>query len=176
MDESLAGRLLVATPLLTDPNFTRTVVVVIQHDADGALGVVLNRPSQEPVADHLPGLGDRVAEPSVVFVGGPVEPEVGIGFERSDSSDRPLPVPGVGMLDLVAPEAYGPECRVFSGYAGWAPHQLEAELGEDAWLVVPGIADDVFCPEPDRLWSQVLRRQGGRHALLSWYPPNPELN
>jgi putative transcriptional regulator len=174
MEHSLAGRLLVATPQLGDPNFARTVVLIIQHDDEGALGVVLNRPSAARVIDHLPTLEPWVVEPAVVFVGGPVEPEVGIGLERAEGDHVPLF--GVRMLDLTVPETVAAPCRVFSGYAGWSGDQLEEELGEGAWFTFDGSADDVFAHTPDELWSRVLRRQGGRFALLSTLPPHPELN
>lgn len=170
------GMLLVATPALLDPNFVRTVVFLIQHEAEGTVGVVLNRPTTEQVADHLPALAGRTVDPPAVFSGGPVEPAVAIGLERGESVARPIEgVAGVGMVDLVEEEAPG-RCRVFSGYAGWGPGQLEEEIDEGSWIVVPATADDVFSPDPDQLWSAVLRRQGGRLALLASHPLDPTLN
>ena len=167
------GRLLVATPSLLDPNFARSVVLLIQHDEDGALGVVLTHPSESPLADHLPELGARAAAPDVVFVGGPVEPEVALGFELGE--DGEFVVPGVRMLNVVEPSGDAP-CRVFSGYAGWGPGQLEGELSEGAWYVVDALAGDVFSIDPEGLWAEVLRRQPGRLAWLATYPPDPSLN
>lgn len=175
MNGSLAGRLLVASTDLVDPNFARTVVFLIQHDDEGALGLVLNRPSESPVVDHLPWLADHAGSPPVVFVGGPVEPEVAIALERTEAPERPTAIEGVGLLDVQDTRAMAP-CRVFSGYAGWGGGQLEGELGQGAWYVVDAVAADVFTDQPDELWSGVLRRQGGHLALMSTYPPDPTLN
>lgn len=176
MTTGLGGRLLVASPLLVDPNFFRTVVLLLQHDEEGALGVVLNRPSAEAVADHLPAWAPAVGEPAVVFVGGPVEPPIAIALEASPVPAEPTGVDGVGILDLERDPASTELVRVFSGYAGWGPGQLESELEEDAWVVVDAAASDPFHPDPERLWSEVLRRQGGRLAMLASYPPDPRLN
>jgi len=173
-----AGTLLVASPVLLDPNFYRTVVLVLQHDHDGAVGVVLNRPSQEPVDLHLPEWAPRLGDPSVVFVGGPVDPAIAIGVVRSDRPTEPTALFGVGLVDLrsdPAAETPGP-VRVFSGYAGWGPGQVEDELGEGAWLVLRAEPDDVFTQYPTELWSRVLRRQGGSVAMLATFPLDPSMN
>jgi putative transcriptional regulator len=178
MSESLAGSLLVASPLLLDPNFARTVVLMLQHDAEGSVGVVLNRPSDEPVERHLPEWAIRLEDPPVVFVGGPVEPAVAIGVIRADRPAEPTALNGVGLIDLgedPAAGAAGP-IRVFSGYSGWGPGQIETELAEGAWLVLEAMTGDVFTADPDDLWRAVLRRQGGRVAMLATYPVDPSLN
>ena len=185
------GRLLVATPQLTDPNFTRTVVLVLEHDEPGAVGVVLNRPLHVEVDEILEVWADlaRAAAPGVVFSGGPVSPDAVIGLARPvpgvvDPRWRPVldgDAPGgAGVVDLsvapadqlVALEAV----RLFSGYAGWAPGQLEAELDDGGWFLVDALADDLFCAEPDRLWHDVLQRQRGSLAMLAAYPPSPSVN
>jgi len=178
MDTFVAGRLLVASPILLDPNFARTVVLILQHDEEGALGVVLNRPTAEPVEFHLPEWAPRLEEPPVVFLGGPVEPAVAIGVVRSQRSLEPTALVGVGMVDLGADPASTPAgpVRVFSGYSGWGAEQLEAELAEEAWIVVNALPVDVFTDRPDALWSDVLRRQGGELAMLAGYPADPSLN
>ncbi|MEX0699592.1 MAG: YqgE/AlgH family protein [Acidimicrobiia bacterium] len=178
MGTFVAGQLLVASPFLMDFNFARTVVLVLQHDDEGALGVVLNRPSDEAVDAHLPEWAQRLEDPGVVFVGGPVEPSVAIGVVRNQRPSEPTAVTGVGMVDLSADPAAttaGP-IRVFSGYSGWGVGQLEAELEEGAWIVVPALAPDVFTERPQELWSEVLRRQGGKLAMLAFYPSDPSLN
>ena len=172
---SLAGRLLVASTVLGDPNFDRTVVFMLQHDEEGALGLVLNRPSASKVLEHLSWLAGSVIEPGVVFVGGPVEPEVAIALESTDTPDRPTALPGVGLADVNQVEAGAP-LRVFSGYSGWGEGQLEEELATDAWIVVGAEPGDVFTQDPEGLWATVLRRQGGHLTLLSTYPPHPSLN
>ena len=172
------GTLLVASPLLLDPNFFRTVVFVLQHDVDGAVGVVLNRPSEEPVDVHLPEWVRRLEEPPVIFVGGPVDQAVAIGLVRSDRPAEPTALAGVGMVDLGSDPAAGNPgpVRVFSGYSGWGPGQAEAEMAEGAWLIVDAVVEDIFTQTPDDLWSSVLRRQGGKLAMLATFPLDPSMN
>jgi putative transcriptional regulator len=184
-EQSLAGRLLIATPLLRDPNFMRTTVFIAEHTPEGAVGVVLNRPSDTEVAGVLPGWGSAVSSPGVVFVGGPVSPEGALalarlgGPELPDAGFQPV-IDGFGVVDLevdsalVAPHLAG--MRVYAGYAGWAANQLDAEVEEGAWYVVPAAPDDVFCARPDVLWRDVLRRQGGDLAMVSTFPTDPTLN
>ncbi len=189
-DRYLTGQLLVAAPALRDGNFDRTIVLMLDHDADGALGVVLNRPTDTTVAEVLPNWHDRVGEPRVVFDGGPVAEGVAIGIARL-RGPRPegeageagagwSPVLGrVGIIDLGSdPDAAVDldDLRVFSGYAGWAAGQLEGELALGAWFVVDGTDDDVVDPDPDRLWARVLRRQEGDLRMLALYPADPSLN
>lgn len=175
----LAGQLLVASPRLVDPNFVRTVVVLLNHDAQGAMGLVINRPSELPVADYLPAWVERLAPPEVVFYGGPVEQTVAIGLGESSSAGvDSTPVPGLGMvkLDEDDDDAMEGRVRVFAGYAGWGPGQLEEEIDEESWIIVPAFARDVFSAVPGELWAEVLSRQGGHVALLASMPLDPELN
>lgn len=173
--ESYAGRLLVATPALMDPNFWRAVILIIQHDDDGALGVVLNRPTLEDVGDHLPGWANAVLPPGKVHFGGPVEPEVAIALARNGDGE-PTGLAGISMADLNQPDAPdGVVARIFSGYAGWSPGQLEAEITEGAWFVVAAHPDDPFL-SPGDTWRVVLRRQPGNLALLSTFPIDVDLN
>jgi putative transcriptional regulator len=180
---ALAGRLLVATPLLNDPNFARTAIFVAEHTPDGALGVVLNRPSQTDVAEVLPLWQDAVSSPAVVFVGGPVSPEGALALGRVGGQPPDgfqSVVDGFGVVDLdgdpalLAPLLAG--LRVFAGYSGWGPGQLDSEVEEGAWYVLTGAPDDVFCSRPDVLWRDILRRQGGDLALVSTFPADPTLN
>lgn len=175
----LAGQLLVASPRLVDPNFVRTVVVLLNHDAQGAMGVVINRPSELPVADYLPEWVDRLAFPEVVFYGGPVEQTVAIGLRESpDTGVNSTPVPGLGMVHFGEdqPDLTDGRVRVFAGYAGWGPGQLEEEIEEESWITVPAFARDVFSSVPDEVWAEVLVRQGGQIALLASMPLDPGLN
>lgn len=189
---SAKGRLLLATPPLVDPNFDRTVVLVLEHNDEGALGLVLNRPTAE---DEVPGLAPWfgvATDPAVVFQGGPVESDTLIGLAAADPIDRaraddeggndgwaPLAT-GLGTVDLeVDPDDvslhYG-GFRLFRGYAGWGPGQLDDELAQGAWIVVDGIRTDPFTTDPDDLWRAVLRRQGGRLAWLANCPDDLSLN
>ena len=182
----LIGRLLVASPQLGDPNFERTVVLLLDHGPEGALGVVLNRPTGLPVDEILEAWRDEAlaAPPGVVFRGGPVSPDAVIGLARTDAEvDETrwrLVLEGVGTVDLAVAPPEQPVAvagvRMFAGYAGWSPDQLEAELGEGAWIIVDALVTDVFTTEAEDLWHDVLQRQGGKLALLAAYPPHPSVN
>lgn len=183
--DSLAGRLLVATPKLTDPNFFRTVVLLCMHDDNGAFGVVLNRPLESvSVAEHVPAWSEHASTPAVVFVGGPVEPTtaIAIGRSRTDSDfEGWTGLTGrIGLVDLEAnPDGVmdGLEAvRLFAGYSGWGAGQLESEIEDDAWFVVEAEHDDVFTEAPERLWRGVLQRQGGKLAMFAYVPTDPSLN
>ena len=174
------GRLLVATPPLEDPNFDRTVVYMLEHHDEGAIGVVINRPSIEALDEPLDRWIELQSTPSSVFKGGPVEPNALIALaathEPLDDSDEHLsPIAGtIASADLtadpalVAPDVTG--VRVFRGYAGWGPGQLESEIESGAWLVLDSQPGDVFSDDPDELWRNVLRRQPGRLAWLAEAP------
>jgi putative transcriptional regulator len=182
---SLKGRLLVAAPILEDPNFDRTVIWLLEHSAEGALGVVLNRPSELPVADPLPGWADHTGGLAVVFVGGPVSVSsvIGLATVADDGAPEGIwePVAGaVGVLDLAAdPGLVGTTIttlRCFAGYAGWAPDQLEAEIEEGAWFVVDAEPGDLFTDHPRDLWRTVLARQPSALARVALVPDDPSLN
>jgi putative transcriptional regulator len=184
-ETSWMGKVLVATPVLTDPNFHRTVILLLEHTAEGAIGLVLNRPSEVRLAEALPGWEYVAASPPVVFAGGPVEPDAVIALGRA--KPETLPDPGwIAIVDRlrVVDLAAGPEfadtqvdqARVFLGYAGWSPGQLEIEVEADAWFVADATDLDALIDDPDALWSQVLRRQGGELALYATFPEDPALN
>lgn len=176
---SLGGRLIVATPSLIDPNFRRSVVLMLHHDDQGALGVVLNRPSEVTVRAALRGWDRLAAQPPVVFVGGPVETQGVIALARRDSVDEAdgwqQVMGGLGVLDLRRdPETLRVErVRLFAGHAGWAGGQLEDELAAGSWFVLDADGEDAFCAEPQGLWRQVLRRQGG---VFRTFPEDPGMN
>jgi len=200
----LRGRLLVATPGVGDPNFSGTVVLVLEHSDDGAMGVVLNRPSDIEVARHLPGWIEVVVAPTVVFLGGPVSPNAALCLARLDidlggpDGDRTGPDPAarpepaelpdgwdplvgrVGTVDLsLDPGRAAPgveAVRIFAGYSGWAPGQLETEIADGGWFVVDADPCDALSPLPDDLWRDVLRRQSGTVSLFADYPPDPSMN
>ncbi len=183
--ESLVGHLLVATPMLRDPNFDRTVVLLVAHENGGALGVVLNRATEVPVHEVLGGWGGVATEPSVVFEGGPVQPEAAICLARVRNGTTELHgfsrVQGtLGTIDLTRdPDNMRDQLldvRVFAGYAGWAPGQLEEEIASGSWLTFASLPGDAFTQRPDDLWATVLRRQGGMHAAIAFYPSDPTLN
>ena len=179
--QSLKGHLLVAGPGLVDPNFRRTVVLVGEHSEEGAMGVVLNRPSEATVDEAVPELAVLVRGPDVVHVGGPVQPSaimVLAEFEDPDGAAS-LVVDSVGFLPAeIDPYELGElrRTRVYAGYAGWGPQQLDAELDEGSWIVEPALPDDVFAQGTVDLWSEVLRRKGGPFGVLALLPPDPSRN
>lgn len=179
--ESLRGHLLIAGPTLLDPNFWRTVVLVGEHSEEGALGVVLNRSSETPVEEALPELTLLAEDLGAVHVGGPVQPSAVVvlaDFVDPHAAET-LVLDSVGFLPSeVEPDALGElrRARVYAGYAGWGPGQLDSELEEGSWIVEPALPDDVFTNDPEALWSDVLRRKGGPFAVLAAMPPDPSLN
>jgi putative transcriptional regulator len=179
--QSLKGHLLVAGPGLHDPNFRRTVVLVGEHGEEGALGVVLNRASESRVDEALPELASLVQGTDAIHVGGPVQPSAIVVLAEFEDPARAetLVVDDIGFLPSeIDPDALGElrRARVFAGYAGWGPGQLDGELVEGSWIVEPAKPDDVFTAEPAELWSDVLRRKGGPFGVLALMPPDPSLN
>jgi putative transcriptional regulator len=179
--QSLKGHLLVAGPGLVDPNFRRAVVLVGEHTEEGAMGVVLNRPSPATVAEAVPELGVLVDDSDVVHVGGPVQPSAIVVLAEFAEPERAasLVLDSVGFLPAeVDPDELGElrQARVFAGYAGWGPRQLDTELGEGSWIVEPALPQDVFAKSSLDLWSEVLRRKGGPFSVLALMPPDPSSN
>jgi putative transcriptional regulator len=179
--QSLKGHLLIAGPGLVDPNFHRTVVLVGEHSEEGALGVILNRASDATVDEAVPELTAVVDGLEIVHFGGPVQPSAIVVIADFVEPDRAgsLVVDSVGFLPSEAdPDDLGElrKARVFAGYAGWGPGQLDGELEEGSWIVEPALPDDVFTVEPEGLWSRVLRRKGGPFGVLALMPPDPSLN
>ena len=176
--ESLQGQLLISSPLLHDPNFRRTVVLMTHHDDEGAMGLVLSRPSEIRVADAVPELADLAGTDDLVYVGGPVQPEaVVVLIEHESEPDLPI-VGNIAFMSAGADvdELNAVRTRVFAGYSGWGPGQLENELEESSWIVVPAEPDDAFASDPDELWRAVLHRKGGKFALIATMPYDPKLN
>jgi putative transcriptional regulator len=202
----VAGRALIATPVIGDDRFARSVVLMVEHDDDGAIGVVLNHPTDTTIAEVLPGWERLTSGPSVLFAGGPVATDGALALARLVAGASPSDVPDVGqgpqpvfqplsllgnglhpaetgvigMLDLSADpsELAGTiaEVRVFAGYAGWGAGQLESELSVGAWWVSPVRPDEVFPALPGDLWSRVVGRQPGERALFARYPADPDMN
>ena len=181
---SWTGRLLVAAPTMRDPNFDRSVVLVLEHSDEGALGVVLNRPTETDLFATLPRWEPLAADPTVVFVGGPVSPAAAICLARSPVATetdgwKPL-FDGLGTVDLnLDPEELDApleKVRVFAGYAGWSAGQLESEVEAGAWFIVDALPGDALSTRPQNLWPAVLRRQGGTLALVANFPDDPAMN
>jgi putative transcriptional regulator len=179
--ERLTGKLLIASPALIDPNFHRTVVAIAEHGEDGALGLVLNRPTETMVADAVPELEQLLDCDERLYLGGPVRPEAAILVAEVESEGEALPVAdGIGVVrgDLEPDELQrvAGRARVFAGHAGWGPGQLESELEREDWIVATARGQDLLGDEPDGLWSAALERLGGSYALVARMPLDPSLN
>jgi putative transcriptional regulator len=175
--------LLVAAPTLVDPHFRRAVLVMLEHSKDGALGLVLNQPTEIQAADALPDpLSELVPDTELIHLGGPVQPAAVIILAEFDTPERAagLVIDRIGVVDpdgaIDDLSEHVGEVRVFSGYAGWAPGQLEAEIEQGAWIDVAAIAQDIFTGTPERLWREVLERKGGTFRLIARMPEDPSLN
>jgi len=179
--ETLSGQLLLSSASLFDPNFRRTVVLIGHHDEEGAVGVVLNRPFDVTVDDAVPPLASLVPAGEALFHGGPVQPEAAVVVaDFADPTKAGLIA--FGTIGFLAEEtdvddtAMVRRARVYAGYSGWGPGQLESELEEDAWLVTPARPEDVFLDDPDRLWDQVLARLGRGYEIMRTMPFDPSAN
>lgn len=177
----LGGKLLVSNASLFDPNFRRTVVLIGHHDDEGAVGVILNRPMLVTVDEAVPALSELVTPGDPLFEGGPVQPEAAVVVAEFDDPAK-AGVVALGTIGFL-PEEADPDdlggirrARVFAGYAGWGAGQLEDELDEEAWIVVPAEPADVFHADPDRLWEDVLARLGPAFAVMRTMPTDPSLN
>jgi putative transcriptional regulator len=180
--DSVRGNLLIAGPGLLDPNFWRTVVLVVEHSDEGAFGLVLNRPSETTVGDAIPEIAELVEPDEILFIGGPVQPSavIVLGHFEDPGDAALLAFDDVGVLAAgPPPEELGAglrTARAFVGHAGWGAGQLDEELERGDWILEPGRLEDAFCTEPEGLWASVLARKGGRYALLARMPPDPSLN
>jgi putative transcriptional regulator len=179
--ESLSGSLLIAGSALWDPNFRRAVILVGHHDEEGAVGVVLNRSAEVPVHDAVPPLAELVDVGESLFLGGPVQPESAVvvaDFQDPDSAD----VVAFGSIGFLPEEVDARmlgglrRARVFAGFTGWGPGQLEGELEEGSWILEPALPADVFTADPDGLWQRVLARKGRQYDVLRLMPADPSTN
>jgi putative transcriptional regulator len=178
------GTLLISAPMMQDPNFRRTVVLLCEHQpGEGTFGLTLNRELDVQLGDVL---DDVVAYDPPLYLGGPVQRET-LHYLHTRPDDIPggvsLPddVTWGGNFEVVqqiAKDGYASpdDLRFFLGYAGWGPGQLEAELDEEAWILAPGGADLIFDVAHDALWRTVLRRMGGEYAVLANFPDDPRMN
>jgi putative transcriptional regulator len=180
--ESVRGKLLIAGPTLLDPNFWRTVVLIVEHTEDGAIGLVLNRPSETTVGEAVAQLDELVDPDDQLFIGGPVQPSSVIVLARFEdpSEAAMIAFEDIGVLaaggaleDAGAGVRSG---RAFVGHSGWGPGQLDGELERGDWILEPALRGDAFSAEPDELWSDVLTRKGGSYALIARMPPDPSVN
>jgi putative transcriptional regulator len=180
--DSVRGQLLVAGPGLLDPNFWRTVVLIVEHTEEGALGLVLNRPSETSVGEAVPQLAELLNPEERLFIGGPVQPSSVIVLARfEDATDAALlAFDDIGVLgtgpsadELSAGVRAG---RAFLGHAGWGAGQLDGELERGDWILEPARREDAFAQDPQELWPDVLTRKGGSYALVARMPADPSMN
>ncbi len=174
----MRGQLLIAGATLPDPNFARTVVLVCEHSEDGALGLVLNRPGDLVVGESAPELADLLGEDALIDSGGPVQTDallVLAEFEHPEQAGIQV-VANVGLVGDGSEVEDTIRARVFAGYAGWGPGQLDHELEREDWFVAPAGIDDIFNPDADELWARVLARKGAHFALVARMPIDPSVN
>ena len=178
----MRGELLIAAPSLLDPNFARSVVLIADMNDEGAMGVILNRPAGVTVAEAAPDLEPLVGADTEIFSGGPVQPTAGVvlaEYEPGEAEGRVVfdgiaLLPGLQELAEALPAVR--RTRVFAGYAGWGPGQLEEELEREDWIRERASPEDIFSDDPEELWSAVLTRKGGQYALVARMPDDPSQN
>lgn len=179
---SLRGKFLIASPALVDPNFARAVVLIAEHSDDGAMGLILNRPTEAVVAEAVEELAGVVDPGEPVYLGGPVQEQSVMVLAEFDDPGQAaaLVIEDIGFLPADAQledlSGHTRRARVFAGHSGWGPGQLDAELEDGSWIVADPRTDEVFYEDPDGLWSVALERKGGAYALLARMPVDPSLN
>lgn len=178
--ESLEGQLLIAGPTIEGGMFRQAVILVVEHNSNGALGFTLNNALDTLVAEADLSLAELPLFDERIYLGGPVQPNfltvIAKQKDRLEASDS--------VLDAIAfihpgeqREPLERAAKVFIGYAGWAPGQLEAELTDaGSWLVEPARLEDIFCDSPESLWRDTVKRKGPSFAMLSTMPFDPTLN
>ncbi|MDQ6750332.1 MAG: YqgE/AlgH family protein [Actinomycetota bacterium] len=181
-EESLQGQVLIASPSIFDPNFRQAVVLIAQHDETGAMGVILNRPTQAKVRSLAPALERLTGLDDVVYAGGPVDETSLIVLAEFDEPDAAA----LMVLDHVGFVAVGTDldevagitrrARTFAGHSGWAPGQLETEMEREDWITEAAVYDDVFAARAQELWHAILERKGGNFAVVARMPFDPSVN
>ncbi len=179
--DSAKGQLLIAGPTLLDPNFWRAVVLIVEHSDEGALGLVLNRPSETTVGEAVPQLEELLELDDPVFIGGPVQTSAMMVLAQFENPSEAalLAFEDVGVMGTTgteAPSAAVRTGRAFVGHAGWGHGQLDAEIERGDWILEPARFEDAFASEPLALWSRVLTRKGGSYALIARMPSDPSMN
>lgn len=177
-DTSYAGQLLIATPLVKGPPFQRSVVYLGEHGPLGALGVILNNPTTVTVSEILPDLAQLASDPAVIHLGGPVQTDAAIVLAQSTTQEFAMGTvfPDIGVVDPSEPPVDTSALRVYAGFSGWGPGQLEAEIAEGSWWRIVARREDLFTSEDVDLWARSVRRAGGRTALHVTYPDDPNMN
>ena len=191
---NLGGDFLISNIDLADPNFYRSVVLMITHDESGAFGLVVNRPSRFTLGDVIEGMAASPASSIPVYVGGPVqrdalfvlrgegpwysapvrseEPVEGVVFEPA----TPLMMEHLNSEWSSLPDTDRPAVRVYAGYSGWAPGQVEGELNADAWVVLKATKNIVFHPNPQEAWEEAFVRKGPLYQIILQTGFKPSMN
>lgn len=178
-----AGVLLIAPPMMQDPNFRRTVILLCEHGMEGSFGLILNRSISMHLADVVEDMSDYEGPLSV---GGPVQPNTlhvlhRFGGRVGEAIEVQQDLFWGGDFDEIqkivqSGEISSQDIRFFLGYAGWSPGQLDAEIEQDGWILTPVVNSYVFEVDPEDLWKKILRTMGGEYALLSNFPDDPRMN
>jgi len=175
---ALAGQFLVATPMITTPPFARAVVLLLEHDDSGAIGLVLNNPTDLVAEEHIPGIGESLSSPGRVFLGGPVSTDTAISLGRGSGVEflRRSALPAIGIVDVERIPDDLEDMRVFAGYSGWDPKQLESEIDEGAWWVLFPDLNEIFTSDVEGMWERTVVRGPGSLPLYATYPLDPSDN
>lgn len=188
MSESLAGHFLIAATHLRDGNFHKTVVLMLEHNAEGAMGLVLNRPMDVNVSEALASHFEMPESNALLFNGGPVETNALLILHNSVDyfQEQEAVVPGVfvgtspDVFDKVASSISDPDSgfrfRIFAGYSGWGAGQMEEEISRGDWFSLLAQSDIVFRDEPYEIWEDVLQAFYQKHRFIPGQPPAPDLN
>lgn len=179
----LKGQLLLDSGQLRGSFFQRTVVLICQHDAEGAFGLVLNRSAGSNAGDMIVADLPEPLKTSPLFLGGPVQPSA-LSFLLTDAfipDANVMPNLTLGhsldtLIELGESFSATQRVKMFAGYAGWSPGQLEDEIKRDAWLTHPASLELIFDTRPEQLWQRILRQKGGQYRLLAQMPEDPSLN
>jgi len=174
---------LIAGATLPDPNFSRAVVLICEHSDEGALGLVLNRPGEVTVGEAAFELIPLAGEDALINSGGPVQPDALLVLAEFEDPTQDAGMQITGSVGIMGDRRTIEELveltdrvRVFAGYAGWGPGQLDSELERDDWFVAPAGTDDIFDTDAELLWQRVLQRKGGHYALVARMPVDPSVN
>jgi len=182
-EQFLKGQLLLDSGVLRGSFFQRTVVLICQHDAEGAFGLVLNRATGSNVGEMIVADLPDPIKGCPLYLGGPVQPSA-LSFLHSDAfvpDSNVLPNLSLGhsldaLMELGESFSATKKLRLFAGYAGWSPGQLEEEIKRKAWLTHPASLELVFDASPAQLWQDILHQKGWKYKLLSQMPEDPSLN
>ncbi len=177
------GRLLLSEPYLADPNFERTVILLTEHNEEGSVGFILNKPSESNVSEVMEDLKGLEAQ---IFIGGPVQQDTLHFIHRCANLEDAIELEngiywGGNFEQLVSMVETGKflvsDIKFFLGYSGWSPDQLQEELKLNSWIVSDRVSHElIFETLPDQMWKRAMHELGGRFSVYSNYPADPRMN